>query len=95
MKQSCCRLLITFLILFSLIFHHSCARILAPEQVEEQVFNIDNEISTHEEGSLTGMKDLLDLMGSEGCEDKDEECVNRRMIAEAHLDYIYTQHHKP
>ncbi|KAF9591134.1 hypothetical protein IFM89_002089 [Coptis chinensis] len=35
-----------------------------------------------------------DLMGMEHCENKDEECINRRMTAEAHLDYIYTQHHK-
>jgi hypothetical protein len=35
-------------------------------------------------------------MGSEECYDeKDEECSRRRMIAEAHLDYIYTQDHKP
>ncbi|KAL5545925.1 hypothetical protein UlMin_005612 [Ulmus minor] len=39
--------------------------------------------------------DLFDLMGSEGCDDKDEECLKRRMIADSHLDYIYTQHHKP
>lgn len=26
---------------------------------------------------------------------EDEECVKKRMMAEAHLDYIYTQHHKP
>jgi hypothetical protein len=35
-------------------------------------------------------------MGSEECYDeKDEEWSRRRMIAEAHLDYIYTQDHKP
>lgn len=36
-------------------------------------------------------------MGSEweSCDDKDEECQKRRMTAEAHLDYIYTQHNKP
>ena len=33
---------------------------------------------------------------SDGCDIKDdEECSERRMIAEAHLDYIYTQHHNP
>lgn len=31
-------------------------------------------------------------MGIEECEEKDEVCLKRRMIAEAHLDYIYTQH---
>lgn len=31
----------------------------------------------------------------EKCEDGDVECLKRRMLADAHLDYIYTQHHKP
>lgn len=35
------------------------------------------------------------LMGLEKCHENDEECLKRRMVAEAHLDYIYTQHHKP
>ncbi|KAF5747826.1 putative Phytosulfokine 3 precursor [Tripterygium wilfordii] len=41
------------------------------------------------------MEHLMNGMGSEECGDKDEGCLERRMIAEAHLDYIYTQHHKP
>ncbi|KAJ4705136.1 putative Phytosulfokine 3 [Melia azedarach] len=42
-------------------------------------------------------EDFMNLMGSdsEGCEEQGEECLKRRMIADAHLDYIYTQHHKP
>ncbi|XP_039057470.1 putative phytosulfokines 6 [Hibiscus syriacus] len=40
-------------------------------------------------------EDLSDLIGAEECEEKDEECVERRVIQEAHLDYIYTQNHKP
>ncbi|KAK9175649.1 hypothetical protein WN944_027656 [Citrus x changshan-huyou] len=36
------------------------------------------------------------LMGMEACDENgDEECLKRRIITEAHLDYIYTQHHKP
>lgn len=31
----------------------------------------------------------------ESCGDGDEGCEKRRMVAEAHLDYIYTQHHLP
>lgn len=38
---------------------------------------------------------FVQLMGLEKCGDKDEECHRRRMVAEAHLDYIYTQHQKP
>lgn len=40
----------------------------------------------------------MQRMGSEECgeeEEEDEECYKRRMIEEAHLDYIYTQHHRP
>nr|XP_004487528.1 putative phytosulfokines 6 isoform X1 [Cicer arietinum] len=37
----------------------------------------------------------LKLLGLEKCIIEDEECVTRRMTLEAHLDYIYTQHHKP
>ncbi|KAL9673588.1 hypothetical protein QQ045_029849 [Rhodiola kirilowii] len=46
--------------------------------------------------SETGTNELLnEIMGMEVCHSKDEECLARRMGAEAHLDYIYTQHHKP
>lgn len=37
----------------------------------------------------------MQLMGMEECEKEDGECLKRRIITEAHLDYIYTQHHKP
>ncbi|KAE9465535.1 hypothetical protein C3L33_02550, partial [Rhododendron williamsianum] len=40
-------------------------------------------------------EDLVNLMGMEECDEKDEDCIKRRMVAEAHLDYIYTQRHKP
>ncbi|KAJ8476904.1 hypothetical protein OPV22_020631 [Ensete ventricosum] len=33
------------------------------------------------------------LMGMEACEDGTQECLERRMMSEAHLDYIYTQRH--
>ncbi|XP_072970752.1 putative phytosulfokines 6 [Typha angustifolia] len=39
-------------------------------------------------------EDTWDLMGLEECEDEDEECLKRRAISEAHLDYIYTQRYK-
>ncbi|KAL8151112.1 hypothetical protein V2J09_020920 [Rumex salicifolius] len=40
---------------------------------------------------------INELMGFEleSCEeDRDEECLKRRLISEAHLDYIYTQQNK-
>ncbi|CAL0299371.1 unnamed protein product [Lupinus luteus] len=39
--------------------------------------------------------DLDQLTDSKKCNEKDEECLVRRMIEEAHLDYIYTEDHKP
>ncbi|CAD5178510.1 unnamed protein product [Musa acuminata subsp. malaccensis] len=33
------------------------------------------------------------LMGMEACAGGTEECLERRMMSEAHLDYIYTQRH--
>ncbi|KAL1060822.1 hypothetical protein V6Z11_1Z068200 [Gossypium hirsutum] len=35
--------------------------------------------------------DFSELMGAEECYEKDEECVKRRMMADAHLDIFYTQ----
>ncbi|KAL5717134.1 Phytosulfokine precursor protein (PSK) [Ranunculus cassubicifolius] len=46
-------------------------------------------------GEETEEDDTIDLMGVEYCGNGDEECIKRRMVAEAHLDYIYTQQHKP
>ncbi|KAF4379703.1 hypothetical protein F8388_023720 [Cannabis sativa] len=55
---------------------------------EEQKLNIE-ELGMRSES-------LDELMGLEDClNEEDEECLKRRIIAEAHLDYIYTQNHKP
>ncbi|CAB4313354.1 unnamed protein product [Prunus armeniaca] len=49
--------------------------------------------------AITDGGSLVELEGTvnwvEDCTDGDEDCLNRRIMAEAHLDYIYTQHHKP
>ncbi|KAB5541715.1 hypothetical protein DKX38_014689 [Salix brachista] len=60
-----------------------------PSSGQEEV-NLD-EITS--EGTEDG--GLMNLMGLEICDGGDEECSRRRIIAEAHMDYIYTQHHKP
>ncbi|KAJ0088258.1 putative phytosulfokines 6 isoform X1 [Pistacia vera] len=79
-----------FLIFFLLLSHLISARSLAQKQGEE-------EVKLHTTTFKEVTEDLMKLMGSEreGCDEKDEECLKRRMIAEAHLDYIYTQHNKP
>ncbi|KAF4352647.1 hypothetical protein F8388_021816 [Cannabis sativa] len=104
MKQS--QLTHVFLIFSLFVFLLLCfqldARLLAEEvqvgtgsTVNNEKVNYDEEI-VNEEWVVTGSKDdILELMGSRECDYKNEECLKRRMVAEAHLDYIYTQHHKP
>ncbi|KAF8039551.1 hypothetical protein BT93_B1921 [Corymbia citriodora subsp. variegata] len=44
---------------------------------------------------MEGSDDMIrNLMGEEACDDGEEECLKRRFLAEAHLDYIYTQQQK-
>lgn len=51
--------------------------------------------NTIAQSSTEVKEDMEQLMGLEECYEKDEECLSRRMNMETHLDYIYTQHHKP
>ncbi|XP_059667491.1 putative phytosulfokines 6 [Cornus florida] len=89
--------LLIFLFLFLLIFSHSTAsaRLLPPHQGEEMM---TADGMSHDAGLpiKTEEDDLFNLMGLEECDDeKDDGCLKRRVVAEAHLDYIYTQRHKP
>ncbi|XAR60094.1 hypothetical protein NMG60_11033338 [Bertholletia excelsa] len=96
MKQSISSLVPLFTLLFLLTTSQIYARSLAAKQEEEAKLN--KEITTQRVPHLSEMNedDSLDhLMGLEDCQGEEEDCVKRRMIAEAHLDYIYTQHHKP
>ncbi|KAJ4827362.1 hypothetical protein Tsubulata_014953 [Turnera subulata] len=64
-------------------------------QVEATAKRITTQDSTGElEGSTLSAEELMGL-DHQMCENGDEECLERRIIAEAHLDYIYTQRHKP
>ncbi|GMY25127.1 putative phytosulfokines 6 [Fagus crenata] len=81
-----------FIFVFLLCSFLASARLLPPKQGDEGVKA--NGIS-HAAASFTDLEDISNLMGLEECGENDEECLKRRMIAEAHLDYIYTQHHKP
>ncbi|KAE9587989.1 hypothetical protein Lal_00003197 [Lupinus albus] len=56
-----------------------CARPLATEQGEE----------------LEGAKSFKGLGMEDYCNSEDEECLVKRMSLEVHIDYIYTEHHKP
>ncbi|GMP98971.1 hypothetical protein CsSME_00046641 [Camellia sinensis var. sinensis] len=95
MKQNIHSFTLMFFLLFLIITNsQALARFLASEQGEGGPKL--HEITTL--GSLVEMEEndsLNELKGLEDCHNGDEECVKRRMVAEAHLDYIYTQHHKP
>ena len=90
---------ITFLLFVFLLSSYSTsasARLLAQSRTQGEMEAKANGRIT-QAGSLTvAEEDFSALMGSEeNCNERDEECLKRRMIADAHLDYIYTQHHKP
>uniref|UniRef100_A0A2N9FL99 Phytosulfokine n=1 Tax=Fagus sylvatica TaxID=28930 RepID=A0A2N9FL99_FAGSY len=85
-------------VLLVFLFLISCSKISSRSiatkqgQVEMKL----NEITSGDSlGELEGSESMNQLMGLEDCNKGDEECSQRRMVAEAHLDYIYTQHHKP
>ncbi|OMO58349.1 Phytosulfokine [Corchorus capsularis] len=89
MKQSFLSgaLLLFFLILIS--SSHLSARFIANKQGKEEVVEL-SQITDMEDTEL-----MNQLMGVEACKSGDEECLKRREISEVHLDYIYTQQHKP
>ncbi|KAJ0976779.1 hypothetical protein J5N97_012253 [Dioscorea zingiberensis] len=44
----------------------------------------------------TARENTSDMMGTlDRCDDGDGECLERRMMSDVHLDYIYTQHQEP
>ncbi|MCD7468628.1 serine/threonine protein kinase psk1 [Datura stramonium] len=73
-----------------LISYTTSARLLPTISQENKKIDSDGIISNPISSSQ--VEDFNDLIGLEECEEKDEVCFKRRMIAEAHLDYIYTQH---
>ncbi|KAJ9554734.1 hypothetical protein OSB04_009348 [Centaurea solstitialis] len=87
-------ILLSLLIAFS---DTSNARFFNTKPSGESTVELDESINTSE-GSLVDLQTINsfnEVMGMEECGNKDEECLKRRVLAEAHLDYIYTQHHRP
>ncbi|KAI3523335.1 hypothetical protein L1887_01396 [Cichorium endivia] len=78
------------------VFSHTSARFLHTKPGEKMV-ELDESINSSEShlADLETVDSLHELMGIENCDSRDEECLKRRVLAEAHLDYIYTQHRKP
>ncbi|XP_049378651.1 putative phytosulfokines 6 [Solanum stenotomum] len=94
MKQNVYFLLL--LLVSMIIFSQASSRVLANKlQVEEEA-KLPKRANDGDSIDKMGTINLNRLMGLEeySCEDKnDQECIKRRVLEEAHLDYIYTQHH--
>nr|DAA00279.1 TPA_exp: putative phytosulfokine peptide precursor [Glycine max] len=84
-------------LLFFLFFLVSSSKLSARPLTTEQGRNRSklNEVSGEDFVLELEGGESLKLLGLKGCKSGDEECLQRRMTIEAHLDYIYTQHHKP
>ncbi|XWS71513.1 hypothetical protein CRYUN_Cryun03dG0144300 [Craigia yunnanensis] len=88
MKQSFLSGALLFFFLILISSSHLSARFIANKQGKEEV-----ELS-----QIIDIEDIElmnQLMGVETCDTGDVEFLKRRIISEAHLDYIYTQHHRP
>ncbi|XP_022732107.1 putative phytosulfokines 6 [Durio zibethinus] len=89
MKQGFLSGALLFFLLILISSSHLSARFIANKQGKDQ----EAELS-----KITDMEDIElmnQLMGVEACDTGDDGCLKRRIISDAHLDYIYTQHHKP
>ncbi|XP_019262308.1 PREDICTED: putative phytosulfokines 6 [Nicotiana attenuata] len=91
MKQNLYFLLL-LLVVSMLMSSQASARFLANNQEKGEV-KLPKTIGGDSIDKMETTDDSNKLMGEEECDDGDEECFKRRVIAEAHLDYIYTQHH--
>ncbi|KAE8037495.1 hypothetical protein FH972_010081 [Carpinus fangiana] len=80
-------------LLLSLLLLLSCSKTSArstPTKQGQEEMKL-NQVTSGD----TLVESMNQLMGLEDCNKGDEECLQRRIVSEAHLDYIYTQHHKP
>ncbi|GMG98477.1 hypothetical protein Nepgr_000317 [Nepenthes gracilis] len=92
MKKTFHSCALIFFFLLVVIISEMPGRLIATKEGEDMELNeITGRVSNVEEED----DDLFKLMGMEVCENGEEECLKRRMESEAHLDYIYTQHHRP
>ncbi|KAD2262711.1 hypothetical protein R6Q59_011690 [Mikania micrantha] len=87
---------VPFIFLLSIIvFSDASARFFHIEQSENTI-KVDESINAAGESSVGNPETgdwFKDVMGFD-CGSGDEDCLKRRLLADAHLDYIYTQHHK-
>ncbi|GMH12161.1 hypothetical protein Nepgr_014002 [Nepenthes gracilis] len=82
MKQTCQSCALILFLLFLVTFFKLPANLMATKEGVSHL-EVEDDVS------------LDKLMGLEVCENGDEECLKKRIVSEVHLDYIYTQHHRP
>ncbi|VFR03472.1 unnamed protein product [Cuscuta campestris] len=82
---------VVFLFIFSQTI--SGRLLLEDKQENEGGVKLGNEVTPTVKSEYTDS--LEELMGLEICENRDEECMRRRLDDALHLDYIYTKNKKP
>ncbi|KAK3005877.1 hypothetical protein RJ639_016654 [Escallonia herrerae] len=75
----------TLLFFLFIVTSQTSARSFAIGEGDKMIKPIKSITSTEESAA-----EIENLMGREDCGNGDQECLNRRVIAEAHLDYIYS-----
>ncbi|XP_019186312.1 PREDICTED: putative phytosulfokines 6 [Ipomoea nil] len=97
MKKISLIFLCSLLAILLISSQHSTSARRLPQSQDEKITEVAGEMG-HATPTLNPQEeeeDMATLMGLEECKENDEACFNRRMVAEAHLDYIYTQKNKP
>ncbi|XP_015057995.1 putative phytosulfokines 6 [Solanum pennellii] len=87
---------VLLLLVSMIISSQASSRFLVNNLQVEKEAKLTNKSSDGDSIEKMRSTNLNRLMGLEeySCEDEnDQECIKRRVLEEAHLDYIYTQHH--
>ncbi|NP_001266262.1 putative phytosulfokines 6-like precursor [Solanum lycopersicum] len=87
---------VLLLLVSMIISSQASSRFLVNNLQVEKEAKLTNKSSDGDSIEKMRSTNLNRLMGLEeySCEDEnDQECIKRRVLVEAHLDYIYTQHH--
>uniref|UniRef100_A0A3Q7H2W4 Phytosulfokine n=1 Tax=Solanum lycopersicum TaxID=4081 RepID=A0A3Q7H2W4_SOLLC len=97
MKQLSISCFLVFLNMFLFVFLSPASSsryfLSTISEVKEDIKQEKVNLSLHTVDHMETNDSLNKLMGLEECVEEDGECMKRRVVAEAHLDYIYTQSH--
>ncbi|XP_015078621.2 putative phytosulfokines 6 [Solanum pennellii] len=97
MKQLSISCFLVFLNMFLFVFLSPASSsryfLSTISEVKEDIKQGKVNLSLYTVDHMETNDSLNKLMGLEECVEEDGECMKRRVVAEAHLDYIYTQNH--